>query len=111
MPCEIRVKARGFKINLWSHLKGINWIRSNLPINSPLTDGSSTKHRSAETNDHPLTTFKAFPYIWQFFDENGANNESSPTLDEDFVGDEFNFSLKPIGFVLLFAAILYFALK
>lgn len=86
--CENLVKADGYKINKWSHLKGINWIRSNKPLNSPLKDGESTKHRSAETDDHPLTTFKAFPFIWQFFDENGANSDKSPDLPEDFIGKE-----------------------
>lgn len=85
---ENKVKANGFKINKWCHLKGINWIRSSKPLNSPLTDGESTKHRSAQTNDHPLTTFMAFPYIWAFFDENGANKDNSPPLPEDFIGKE-----------------------
>lgn len=86
--CESKVKSKGYKINEWSHLKGINWIRSEKPLNSPLKDGESTKHRSAETNDHPLTTFMAFPFIWEFFDENGANSDKSPDLPNDFIDKE-----------------------
>ena len=86
--CEGLVHAKGFRINEWSHLKGINWIQSKKEVNKPLKDGYSTKHRSAATNDHPLTTFMAFPYIWEFFDENGANSDASPPLQDDFVGNE-----------------------
>lgn len=86
--CEGLIHSKGFKINKWSHLKGINWIQSNEEVNSPLEDGYSTMHRSAATNDHPLTTFKAFPYIWEFFDQNGASSDQSPPLPEDFVGEE-----------------------
>lgn len=77
--------AVGYKINKWSHLRGINWVRSNKEINTDLMNGASMRHRSAATNDHPLTTFKAFPYIWEFFDENGADKESSPPLPESFI--------------------------
>lgn len=79
------ITAIGYKINKWSHLRGINWVRSNKEINTKLMNGASTQHRSAATNDHPLTTFKAFPYIWEFFDENGANSDHSPPLPETFV--------------------------
>lgn len=93
--CEGLIHSIGFKINKWSHIKGINWIQSDEKLNEPLEDGFSTKHRSAETNDHPLTTFKAFPFIWIFFDENGANADESPPLQENFVGTE---KLKYIDF-------------
>ncbi|OHT03596.1 hypothetical protein TRFO_28963 [Tritrichomonas foetus] len=86
--CEGTVRAKGFKINAWCHLKGINWVKSKEEVNSPLTAGYSAMHRSANTNDHPLTTYKAFTHIWEFFDENGADKDESPPLPEDFVGDE-----------------------
>lgn len=86
--CESPIQAEGFKINKWSHLKGINWVQSEEPVNTKLEEGSSTEHRSAATKDHPLTTFMAFPYIWEFFDENGADKDESPQLPEKFVGQE-----------------------
>lgn len=63
-------------------------MKSYKKLNSKLDDGSSTRHRSAETDSHPLVTFKVLPFIWIFFDENGANKDASPSLPENFVGTE-----------------------
>lgn len=87
---EPTIHAKGFLLHKWSHLKGINWIRSNEPLNKQLVDGSTLQHRSAETNDHPLTTLTAFPFIWEFFDENGANSDKSSELTETFIADDEN---------------------
>ncbi|KAH0786700.1 FAM172 family protein [Histomonas meleagridis] len=83
--CEGYAKASGFKVNKWCHEIGINWIRSDKEINQELGSGPSTMHRSAATNDHPLTTWKAFPYIWELFDQKEA---AGPVNKDDFVGKE-----------------------
>lgn len=80
--CESSIHAEGFKINKWAHIHGINWVRSKEEINKELQPSPSCQRRSACTNDHPLTTWKAFPYIWEWFDE---HQEKS---DEDFTGHE-----------------------
>ena len=82
--CETKMSNAKFDLNKWSHLKMIDWIQSNEPVNTPLGKGLAAQLRSAETTDHPLTTYKALNYIWEFFDENGANADQSPPLDEDF---------------------------
>lgn len=86
--CEKRVRAEGFRIGKWCLLKGVNWVRSEAEVNKTLGEGDATIHRSAQTSDHPLTTFMAFRYIWEFFDENGANDVKSPQLPENFIGVE-----------------------
>jgi pimeloyl-ACP methyl ester carboxylesterase len=58
------------KLQRWAFERSINWALNAQPVNTPMNDGSVAKTRSAGTRDHPLTTFKAFPFIWQWFDEN-----------------------------------------
>lgn len=81
---ETRVSASGWQINRWSHEHVINWVCDDkAEPNSVIGAGGSAIHRSAGTRDHPLTTFAAFEYIWQFFD----NSDSECNVD-DFKGDE-----------------------
>lgn len=79
---EARIKSDGFLINKWAHDHGINWVKSQEEINKELPPSSSLQHRSANTDDHPMTTWKAFPYIWEWFDSHIDKNE------EEYVGEE-----------------------
>ncbi|EAY16173.1 hypothetical protein TVAG_340670 [Trichomonas vaginalis G3] len=66
--CESRVDIEGLKINTWCMKHIINWICSEEEANIKLPDGISSQHYSAGTKDHPLSTAKAWPFIWSFFD-------------------------------------------
>jgi hypothetical protein len=55
-------------LRTWCLDRTINWVRSEEELNAPLEDGPMFRTRSAGTTDHPLTTHKAFPFIWVFFD-------------------------------------------
>jgi hypothetical protein len=57
----------------WCLQKCINWVRSDQPLNTSLRDGPMCRMRSAETDDHPLTTFTALRFIWDFLDHMAAN--------------------------------------
>jgi hypothetical protein len=52
----------------WTLEHCINWVKGEEEVNTQLEDGPVFRARSAGTMDHPLTTSKAFPYIWEFFD-------------------------------------------
>lgn len=39
---------------------------------------------NSSKDDHPLKTFKDFPFIWIFFDENGANTDSLTPIQENY---------------------------
>ena len=68
--CESKFgELEGIDMNEFMHKICINWICSDEPINSLLSqNGRASVHRSAGTTDHPLSTGKAYPYIWEFFD-------------------------------------------
>jgi hypothetical protein len=57
------------ELTRWCMERCINWVSSPEEVNKDLPDGPMFKARSAGTKDHPLTTHKAFPFIWEFFDE------------------------------------------
>jgi hypothetical protein len=82
---ETAVAAPGFQINRWCHEHAINWVCSAADVNTQLPDGPSTRHRSAGTQDHPLSTHMAFEYIWEFFDERASVQGES---EADYVGQE-----------------------
>lgn len=54
----------------WCFERCVNWVRSKEELNKDIGIDYSKicMMRSAATNDHPLTTYKAFPHIWEFFD-------------------------------------------
>ncbi|EAY19982.1 hypothetical protein TVAG_402370 [Trichomonas vaginalis G3] len=81
--------VEGVKMTSWSKQHFHNWICSDKEINSPLPEGTASIHFSAGTKDHSLSTAKARPFIWPFFDENGADKETDE-LDkfEDYIGDD-----------------------
>jgi hypothetical protein len=56
----------------WCFAHCVNWVRSREPLNARIRDGPLCAERSAETDDHPLTTWRAFPFIWEFFDQMAA---------------------------------------
>ena len=74
---EMRIDNDEYQIDKWSHQIAINWIRSNKELNEELGEGDFSMLRSAGTNDHPLTTWHAYPYIWEFFNSKGADSEPS----------------------------------
>lgn len=53
----------------WCMKHCINWVRSKEELNEELSPDDCCSCRSAATNDHPLTTWKAFQFIWEFFDK------------------------------------------
>jgi hypothetical protein len=56
------------RLRQWAADRSINWAQSKEEVNARLPDGVVSKTRSAGTRDHPLTTLKAFPFIWEWFD-------------------------------------------
>jgi hypothetical protein len=62
----------------WCFAHCVNWVRSGEKIDERLDDGPMCLVRSAATEDHPLTTFKAFPFIWDFFDNLAAGGRLPP---------------------------------
>lgn len=83
--CESSPKVEGLKMDLWCKEHNINWICSDEEINTKLPDGIAAQHFSAGTKDHPLSTAKACPFIWPFFDSKGANQDPSPDPEADLV--------------------------
>ncbi|OHT07140.1 hypothetical protein TRFO_01245 [Tritrichomonas foetus] len=75
--CTSRIKSRD--LTKWCISRCINWVRSKQPLGTDLGVGDMCLEKSAETNDHPLTTFKAFPQIWEFFDQmaSSANQQQN----------------------------------
>jgi pimeloyl-ACP methyl ester carboxylesterase len=64
----------------WAVSRSVNWIRSGEPVNTVLEDHRMSKARSAGTQDHPLTTFMAFPFIWEWFDQRAAEEYGAEPL-------------------------------
>jgi hypothetical protein len=64
-PSKVRSRA----LREWALDHCINWVQSDTELNARLPDADITRVRSAATRDNPLTTHKAFPFIWPFFDE------------------------------------------
>jgi hypothetical protein len=63
-------KFEDAEMDAWLRAHAINWVcRSNEEINVEIASSAGTQMRSAGTNDHPLSTHKAFPFIWEFFDQ------------------------------------------
>ena len=79
--CESRVTVEGLKMRHWCIDHNANWICSTYPPNHSLVDGIASQHFSAGTKDHPLSTWKAWPFIWPFFDSKGAANNAFETVD------------------------------
>ena len=87
--CESRVNVEGLKMRQWCLDHNKNWICNQEEANKPLRDGIASKHFSAGTKDHPLSTYKAWPFIWEFFDQYGANKEKGEPVDiEKYRGTE-----------------------
>ena len=86
--CESAARAKGFKLHAWCLDHCINWICHSEPADTFIKDGSSSKHRSAGTKDHPLSTAKAWPFIWPFFDENGASKSPIEIDISSYIGEE-----------------------
>jgi hypothetical protein len=82
--------VRSRRLRQWVLGHCINWVHSDRDVNARLPDANTTRVRSAATRDHPLTTHKAFPFIWRFFTEMlqppptaAAQQSSSSDLDSD----------------------------
>jgi len=75
------------QLQKWSFDHCINWVCSEVDVDEELPKGSGSLHRSAGTKDHPLSTGKAYPYIWKFFDDRGADKNQSPP-HQSYVGKE-----------------------
>jgi hypothetical protein len=86
---ESRVNVDGLKMRQWCLDHNVNWICSSEEANKQLRDGIASKHFSAGTDDHPLSTFKAWTFIWEFFDKRGVNQEKGEPVDiEKYKGTE-----------------------
>ena len=72
---EKKITNDKYQFDYWSHLVSVNWVCSDKGLNEKMDKGDFSMHRSAGTNDHALTTWKAYPYMWEFFDSRGANSE------------------------------------
>jgi hypothetical protein len=79
---ETQVGAAGLRLRRWARAHAVNWVCSPAPANADLGDGPASRHRSAGTTDHPLTTDVAFPHIWHFFAQRGRDDA------RQFVGTE-----------------------
>jgi len=87
--CESRARSKSFTLKKWLFGHAINWICSNEEKNQNLGEGSSSMHRSAGTNDHPLSTVRSWQYIWEFFDDKGARNDEFEDLDiQNYIGED-----------------------
>lgn len=75
---EFHDESNEYLVSQWSHNIAINWVRSKEELNQDLGVGDFSMLRSAGTMDHPLTTWYAYPYIWEFFDSKGAGAEPNP---------------------------------
>lgn len=53
----------------WAKEHGINWIKSDQPLDTPLKNGLLTKHRSSASKES-LANLTAFASVWHFFDNN-----------------------------------------
>ena len=86
---EREVFKEGFKLNKFCREKCVNWVRSSKALGKDLGYGEATTHRSANTNDHPLTMKTARELMWNFLDENGADKEDIPDNNYDeYIGKE-----------------------
>jgi len=79
--CEIEITNAKYNIGEWLFDHAINWVCSSEKANKHIGLGESSWHYSAGTNSHPLSTAKAWAFIWVFFDKKGAQNDSFETLD------------------------------
>ena len=87
--CESRVTVDGLKMRQWCLDHNSNWICSTESPNTSLRDGIASKHFSAGTKDHPLSTSKAWPFIWAFFDNKGAASDQFEVVDiSQYQGEE-----------------------
>ena len=67
-----------FDLLQWCYDHCINWICTDSEINTECPPGPAAVHRSAGTLAHVESTGSAYPYIWDFFDQMGADKEISP---------------------------------
>jgi hypothetical protein len=65
-------------VRQWSFDHCVNWVQSDEVVNQSLEDADICTQRSAGTKDHPLTTSKAFPFIWEFFDQLATARYGTP---------------------------------
>ena len=87
--CESRVSIEGLKMRQWCLDHNSNWICSTEEPDKRLRDGIASKHFSAGTKDHPLSTARAWTFIWTFFDSKGAQNDVFEKHDiADYQGAE-----------------------
>jgi pimeloyl-ACP methyl ester carboxylesterase len=77
---------RDRRLGLWAFERSINWALNSQPTNAPLPDGAVARTRSAGTKDHPLTTFKAFPFIWEWFDQRARVEYGAEPLVPTVIG-------------------------
>lgn len=67
----------------WCFGHCVNWVRSAEELNARIEDGDLCAERSAATDDHPLTTWKALPFVWAFFDEMAAGGRLPGRQDDE----------------------------
>lgn len=76
---------RDKELREWCFPRCINWVQSKEELNKEIGLDYSRicMMRSANTNDHPLTTHKAFPFIWEFFDEKQNEQDGKKSSSDD----------------------------